>query len=486
MEKRKVWQLFSSLQPEEAGHFGRWLEAELYEKQHYLRRMKDCLTRHYPEAPTDEVMWAYLYPDKSYDDGRLRKLAGDLLSKLEEFLAIEAFRRDKDLRDLTLLQEINRRGRPELFIKKAHKFEKEINDREHRNGDFFRLIYELEIEKLQYENNYRKAFPGQALNNPPFSEEFGPRQKMSYAFDSWFMNEKMFIAIANSSEARVSGEEIDNTILKDLQKTISSHHIFKNLPWLLILQELYLLMNEDGITDLNNLLNMVRANREQIPDTDLLMLFAVTLNYYVFILNKSGEPQAGYQIFSLYEWAIEEKLIFFRDVLPAIHYKNIITICLRIGDFDAAWKYLHEFKRLLSDEEREDIYHLMLAQYYVRKNHPQDVVRTLSNRKFRNVTDEINARSFLLEAFYELNREDVSWLYSQTDQLIRFIRRKDELSPTDKKPYLNRFKLFKRMLNAYTRQELEQVRNSIKKADPIDRPDWLLKKISLRLEEINR
>ena len=484
MEKRKVWHLFSALRPEEVEQFGRWLESELYEKQYYLRRMKDCLTRSYPEAPTDQEMWSFLYPEKSYDDGRLRKLAGDLHSMLEEFLAIEAFRYDKDQKELVLLQELNRRGKSDLFIKRIHKIERELFSRKHRNAEFYRTLFELETEKLRFEIIHRKTFPEIKNENPLFGENISQRQKLNYAFDSWWVHEKMSLAIINSNVSRISGLTIESVLLKELLENLTSFSPFHYQPWLIILHDLHQLINGQEAVDLKNLLQLVRQDQDQIPYDDLLMFFSIALNYYIFKLNKSGDRQAAYQIFTLYEWAIGEKLIFASNFLPSVHFKNIVTICLRIEDYDRAWKYLHDFRRLLAPDVADEIGSLMLAQYYIHKNKPADVIKTLSNKKFANVNDEINARSFLLEAYYENDHSDTDWLYDQADQLIRYIRRKDELDRNGKIPYLNRFKLFKRMLNAYTREDLENVGKAIEKADPIDRPDWLLQKISVRLSEL--
>ncbi|MEZ4777002.1 MAG: hypothetical protein R3D00_27755 [Bacteroidia bacterium] len=482
MENRKLWQLFSALSAEETGQFDQWLEAELFQKQEYVRKLKDFLVREYPNAPEDTVAWSFLYPDKPYDDARFRKLSRDLTSHVEEFLAIKAFRNDSQTREFLLLQELNRRKRPEVFIKMLRKIEKELKENPNRNARYYRRLFEVESEKIRFEFEHRTQIDKFPLNIAGFEgENMNQIQLHTYAFDSWWLHEKLSLLAVNLNNRQWQGEEAENILLPEIMKIIDFHPVFHQQNWLVIYQELFRILRGDHQGNLPRMIQILRKENIAEVRDDLLSVFGLMLNFYIRKLNTTGETAIAREIYTLYEWGIEDRLIFSNQYLPSVHFKNIITICLRTEDYDRAWDYLHKLRYLLPPEEQEDVFTLRLAQLFVHQQKHQEVIRTLSNRKFMHVNDEINARSFLLEAHYEINRMDTEWLLSQTENLIRYIRKQQEIGAQPKQAYINRFRLFRRLLNAYTKDELLQVEQAVKKADPIDRPKWLLDKISEKL-----
>lgn len=483
MQNRKLWQLFSALTEEEIIQFGHWLEAELFGKQEYVRKLKDFLISKYPASAEDIAAWTFLYPDKPYDDARFRKLSRDLTAHVEEFLAIKAFRNDNHTKDLFLLQELNRRRRPDVFVKMLRKIEKELKEAPNRNASYYRRLFEVESEKIRFEFEHRTKVDRFPANIAGFEgENLSQTQIQTYAFDSWWLHEKLLLLAGNTNLQQMYGSEIENILVPEVMQIVDHHPVFRRQNWLVVYQELFRILSGDKKGNLTRMIQMLKGEISQEVHDELLSVFGLLLNFYIRLLNSTGDHTTAREIYTLYEWGIEERLILSNQYLPAIHFKNIITICLRTEDYDRAWDYLHKFKGLLPPEEQEDVFTLRLAQLFVHQKKYQEVIRTLSNRKFAHVNDEINARSFLLEAHYEINRLDTEWLLSQTENLVRYISKQQDIGTQPQKAYINRFRLFRRFLNAYTKDELIQVEQAVKKADPIDRPKWLLDKISEKLQ----
>ena len=484
MENRKVWKMIQLLSAKEQKAFIYWMKGEFDGVQYYLNRLGEFLTAK-SSAPTSLEVWQHLYPNRAYDDGRLRKLCGDLTRILEEFLAIQAFRKDPRAVDSFLLGELNRRQEPGLFVKLLNRIERRLAKVKNRDALFYRQLYELESEKQGFEVKNRKQLAPK--NSPMYSlfwEKADKYQKLNYAFDSWWLNEKMSLTTKININAELkSGRKIESALLPQVLILIDQHPIFSKQIWLTIYKNLYLLLKGEPRLKGSTITQFVKFYEKEFAFEDRQSVLFLLLNFYIKELNTSGSEDAAKEIYNLYDWGVEEKLIFQDNYLLPIHYKNLVNICLTVKDYNSAWKYLHEFKPHLPPDQREDIYYLRLALYYVRQGQYQEVIQTLSNRKFSIITDELNARSFLLEAQYELNKEDLNWLSNRTENLIRYIRNLNELNKQVQQAHLNRYKLFKRLLKAFTENDLRKLEMAVKKADPIDRPDWLLEKISERLQK---
>ncbi|MEZ4827299.1 MAG: hypothetical protein R3C61_13625 [Bacteroidia bacterium] len=484
MQQRKIWQLFSALSEEEVVQFDHWLDAELFGKQEFVRKLKDFLVSKYPFPPDDMDTWNYLYHGKSYDDARLRKLCGDLTYQLEEFLALCAFRLDRQTREHLLLQELSRRNRPDLFIKMLRKIEKELSGTNNRNGRYYRRLYEVESEKIRFEFAHRKQIDRHPLNIAEFpGKDLSALHLHNYAFDSWWLHEKLSLMATNLNNRQWQEAGPENILMQEIMDIIDNHPVFHNQNWLVIYQEVCRIISGDIKGNLSRLIQVLRNENAKEVHEDQLSVFSLLLNHFIRRLNTTGDASVAKEIYTLYEWGIEDRLIFSDQFLPSVHYKNIVTICLRTEDYERAWEYLHNLRHLLPPEEQEDVYTLRLAQYFVHQKKHTEVIRTLSNRRFNHTTDEINARSFLLEAHYEVNRLDTEWLISQTENLIRYIRKQDGLGNNARQAYLSRFRLFRRLISAFTVEELHLLAQVVKRADPIDRPQWLLEKIAEKIQQ---
>lgn len=482
MKDRKVWKILTALTTKEAEAFCRWLEAEMPGKQTYLRHLATVLCRDIKQVPTSEAVWQALYPDLPYDDDRLRKLASDLTAQLEEYLAILAFRRDREACDLYLIREMNRRKRPDVFPQLYRKIYDRLMGRTNKNADYYRMMYELEEEKQRFDRVHRVPYvvPKIEAGIDLTLDNMSQMQRINYAFDSWWLHEKMEIVPHNANSMQLHPEIIDSVLLEEVFHVIDHHPLHSQQPWLAINQRLYLLLQGEESVQVADIMRLLKERKNELEKKEVHALWGFLINHYARDLNKSGNVDPARHLISLYEWAIEEELILIDKYLPVQNYRNIITIALRISAFDLAHQHLHALKVLLPPERREDTFRHNLAKYHYAKEEYQPVIDILSEHGFVNEEDEIDARAFLLQAHYELNPADTEWLYNQAENLIRYIRKRKTLSDRRKQPYINQYRLFNRILNANTYKELQKMEQVVQETRPIIQPNWLNKMIRQR------
>jgi hypothetical protein len=482
MENRKLWKIFKSLSDRERRRFSHWLEGELEDKQYYLQQLNQILVEAFPDAPDRQQIWKMLYPKSSFDDARLRKLTRDLTGWLEEFLAVEAFRKDEAKKDLFLLRNLSERGLNEEFGKLVRKLDRQLQGQEVRDRSFFRFKYELELICQEYETQNRSKIRRPTLSTSPDGKaDHQSLKRIQQFFDQWWVQEKLFIGTALLSQKQATGLEVDSLFLEELIEFLKTDNLFSQEPISQLYNQVYLLLSGEEVESIKELLGILTKEIHKLPEEDLHTLWLQMVNFYVRSWNNTGDNRFGHPLALLFEWAIEADILLVDGYLPETYYKNLIIICLRIQEYEKAWTYLHQYKSKLKPGIAEKVYVLSLSGYYNYQDQFQEVIDLLRPVKFVKPLDEIRARSYLLNAYFAVDMEDEEWLLSQTNNLIRYIRSKSYLPNEHKKPLLNRFQLFKKILKTNQKDGLNQLLEQIDSTHPLDDPSWLRDKVERKL-----
>lgn len=480
MQKRKLWILIESMSQEERKRFPHWLKAELGDRQTYQQALCHLLTKAYPQPPQREDIWQILYPDTNFDDARLRKLTRDLTGWVEEFFAIEQFRSQKDEKNVALLRALYERDIPDEFEKAVRRFDREMEKRDLRDGAFFKLKYEIEREVIQYQVSYRQKLERPALYLKTVQES----QRLQNYFDLWWISTKLEIASTNQAKKQITGQETDSILLSELLALIPKNALLAQEPFLRLYRKMTLLLMGDDSIQLESLLARIQEMKSLASD-DLQTLWVALINHNIRYLNQTGDIKYAEQSLRLFEWAIATDFLLVEGYLPEVYYKNLIAFCLRTRNFEKARYYLEHYKKLLREERREDVYRLSQAIFYNTQKEYVKVIQTLNTVRMTKTADEVQARMLILQAFYEVNTEEIEWMLSQIKNLDRYIRSRHNMSEGNKKPFLNRLKLFKALLRADSKSDLEKIAVQIDHTNPLDTRKWLKEKVTDLLQRYN-
>lgn len=462
---------------EERERFPLWLSAELGERQSYLQQLGRVLLAAFPEAPDRPDVWRSLYPDKPFDDARLRKLTRDLTGWIEDFIAIEEFRSQKAHKNTALLRALQDRGLGELFEKEVRKLDKELAAYSPRDGSFFQLKYEIEREVIEYQLSQ-----GKKVARPTQDTLANENANALYTyFDLWWIQTKLELATRSQSRKQITGQETDSILLAELLALIPQHDQLCSEPLLNIYRDMTLLLRGDAQVSLDKVLGQIRQMSD-LTNQDRQTLWVLLINHHVRGLNLSGDIQYAKKVLRLFEWAIEAGFLLIDGYLPEVYYKNLIAASLRAQQFDKAWRYLDQYQSLLREDRRQDVYLLNLAIYHSAKKEYAKVIQTLNNVRMTNAREEIQARTLHLQAFYEVNPHEIEWLLSQIKNLERYIRSRSNMSDSNKKPFLNRLRLFRALLRADTLLALDKLRVRIETTKPLNTPEWLKEKVEQKRE----
>ena len=472
-QPHKLWTLFHALEEREREHFYRWLEAELSGKARYIRALGKLMLEAGGNQPSKEELWRKLYPDKSFEDGRMRKLMRDLTAYLEEFLAIQAFREDESAKDLYLLKALRSRHLRDVYLKFYRKIKRAHKEAPFRDSGHYRMAYELAYElgvfQLRYEHGIRQL----------------PVEQLTQAFDAWWIHKKLEIACTNVSASAIMGTPPGQIpLLNQAVEALQDHPEYEQMDLFHLLWSLYRLIQGDPGVHAEEIQDQLLHSSAHVPVQHKREFFALLSNHYIRKLNEAGSGELAHTIFSLYKWAVNEGILLQDNRLHWQQFKNVIAIGLRTRNFETVEKWLESLPDHIESAERRDAYIFNKSQYHLEKGDFQEVLKLLRATRFKKVVYEIPARAALLQAIYELHGPYEDGLLAQLDNLIRYVNAQ-KLTESYKRSYLNRFRLFRKMLNAHSAEELKLLQQEVNTTRPVSRPEWLIRKIEESLEKLS-
>ncbi|RMG26180.1 MAG: hypothetical protein D6730_09620 [Bacteroidetes bacterium] len=476
MKHRKVGQLINSLSPKELSHFGRWLEAELDGRQQYLRKLFACLAAQPRQLPTEAQLWAQLYPGKTYQDGRLRKLSAVLCSLLEEYLAIAAFRKDRGVRNKYLLAEINRRV-PALFPKMERKMRQQIEKSGLRNAAYFRSMYELEMEVQRHHAIHKPH----RSKRKQYKETVRVAHQLNRLFDHWWMIERLSLSTYFNNLAHKYGHAIADDFAGLLITYLERSPREQLQPVLYLYAETYRQLTGWSTQPLGQLIQAFQTHKSRLEPEQLYSLGTLLLNFFVRQFNQSAHEHTSQKLYSLYLWGLEDGWLYAGGLLHISHYQNLIHACMKLQHFEQAWHFLHSLKDKLPASQREMAFQYCLGLYYFETASFRQLIGLFGKLTFPSPIFEIQARILLLQAQYETGEYETEWLLIRTHTLMRYIQKQSSISPQQKRSNLNKLKCFAGLLTAFGPEKLRKLHRKVEKQLPLNHQQWLMSKLDEKL-----
>ncbi|MEO0898889.1 MAG: hypothetical protein AAFY71_20925 [Bacteroidota bacterium] len=481
MTERKAGKIWKSLSKEEKVRFLRFLSAELGDKQLFLQKLANTL-KHYPME--DQDVWEVLYPGVSYDDSRLRKLSADLVRWMEEFLAIEMFRKEEGTKGVYLLRYYQERGYDDEFIKAYNKkekvWEKSLGD--HPLAEHFHIKYLMELEKQNFVTkhhfnfqylkglkNYHKdtTVNTYLLDSVKAFVEYWLMETISLGMDGTILS-------LQNPKAEIS---LFQGLLQDLkEREILTESVHINTYLSLFKSEL-----EEADEKYQQIFEDVRSGVINIPSDDKQNIFAILFNRFAVLLAQKGSKEYVDILIDLIMWGIEDTFLLIDGYLNVTYYRNMINLAIRNGDFEKAHQFLENYKSQLHPIEKEEAYTMAKAVILGSEGNNRELINFLMNKRFKNIRYEIDARTRLLRANFEINPEEEIWIISQINTFQKYLRTKTSISETLKRQSLNFLRFFKLLVKSNNSKQYEKVMVLLQNSQTVLHKKWLLDQLKSKM-----
>jgi len=155
MIQSKSIDIIKSFNKKEISGFIKYLDSPFLNSNKNLIKLFNGIKKYYPafnsSKLTKESVFRHVYPGKSYDDLKLRKLFSDLNKEAERFMVLSAAEKNKTVFNKLLLEELDIRKLDNLFISKMEQHSSYLDNTYHKT-DNMHYDYFLEKHLAEWKN----------------------------------------------------------------------------------------------------------------------------------------------------------------------------------------------------------------------------------------------------------------------------------------------------------------------------------------------
>ena len=417
----------------------------------------------YPDFNEDNMnkqnCFRKLFPKEVYDDKKIRYLLSYLKECIEQFLVIKTVKEDAIIYQKYLETELLNRGLLINFKQENIQSELILEKAEIRDADYFYNKYQHELLQLNY--------IAQAANR---DKKSNIEEVMIY-LDKFYLAKKLQLASEVINIKNILATEY-NTFLLDEIITYLKQHEYSNEAaikvYLLIIKTLQFPDKEAHYLELASLLS---DNIKLFSLKELYEIYQYLQNYCIKKINL-GDTNYQRKLFENYQTQINNNILTFSGEISQWDFKNIVTIALRLQEYEWAEEFIFKMKEFLALSQKENAFSYNYANVLFRKGQYDKSLKMLQKVNMTDVYYKLDARSMLLKTYYELNEFET--LNYHALAFKKFLRRDKIISTYQKEIYSNMITYVMKMQKAKgIKSKIKSIKKEIAQASKTADLAWL-------------
>ena len=481
METGKFFITLKNLSQQEFLRFGEFVASPFFNKNNELVNLYDIILREREKEKQkekekeDEIsrekLFKLLYPKKPFDARRMTDLIYYMNNLLEDFVAISKTKKDVFARNLAFFSEARERDIDKVALSVAREMSAGLESSEIKDSEYYYHNYLFYNEQDKFFSAKGKIKQDQSL------------QKKADNFDIYYLSAKLQDACEMLNRGQIVHAEYEDNILETLLKHIEDYHAkYAEIPVISIyLNILKMLRNPEDATYLKNLLSLLSTHGSIFNRIELRDLYNYAQNYSIRRIN-AGETGYMQTLFGIYKTLLEDNLIFQGKHLTKWDYKNIISLGLRLKEYEWTLNFIQQYKNKLPENEGDNAYTYNLANYYYETGDYKKAVKLLRNVEFTDVYYNLDSKSMLLKIYYD-TEEDESFI-SLVASFKIYLKRNKLISEANYTLYKNLLKYTVKVFNLHNKlpyqrgrpftRQLAKIKKQITDTHNIANKKWLL------------
>jgi hypothetical protein len=162
MINSKITEILKTFDTNELKEFGKFSKSPYFNNNKSIIKLYGFFVKYYPnfdkKSFTKENAYKFVFPNKSYNDGTMRKLLSEIQSLAEEFLTYVSIKKNFDFQKrLALLYQLSEKKLDRLFELNVCEFDKTLKELENFDDEYFKNNFDLEVAKLNFKNARGRA-----------------------------------------------------------------------------------------------------------------------------------------------------------------------------------------------------------------------------------------------------------------------------------------------------------------------------------------
>ncbi|MEL7120566.1 MAG: hypothetical protein AAFO07_14030 [Bacteroidota bacterium] len=418
-------------------------------------------------GPVDkEKLWCKINPDKPYDDVRFRKYTSDLLKLLEGFLSQQIYERDPAHQASFLIEAVGEKKLEKLYKTATESSKRVLN--KHQKPSSISYYHQYKIERNLFDLTDFEIKRADKSNV----------EEINRHLDIFYLSEKLKFYNYILSQKQITQHKYEVNLIEPILKELQDH-MYLEVPLVsLYFQACLTLIEPENEQHFQKLKLLLKQFSTEIPEKEARDdLYNTAQNYCIIKMNQGNQAYLK-ELFTLFQDMVNNKLVIANEKITPWYYRNIVTVALRLGEYDWIEKFIEDFKNYLSIEYRENAYTFSKAQLYFYRKDFDKVIQLLREVEYDDFTYNLNSKVMLLFTYYET--DEIEPLYSLFDSFRVYLNRSKKIPDHRKETYKNLIKYTKKLTKVIPsdNKSIEKLKIEIESNPKIASKSWLKQKIA--------
>jgi len=465
MHQSKLVKLFLSLDKKEKRLLKKWVNSPIHNQHKDVIQLFDFLfTRYSYNSKTldKKRAWKYIYPNKKFDDLRIRHVMSFSLKTLEDFVRYNQSKNNKFSQQKKLTEVF----RDKKLIKYAHrtlqKAENGLRKQSPKDETYHFNQYQLEALKFDIEGTQNRT---RATNI----------SDITHQASLFFMITTLRYAYMALSQQSIKKTDYKIPLLESVLVQVREND-YNNHPILMIYYHGYQTLNTpEDASHYDQLNHYLDQSSEELGEKEQRAVLLMSLNYAIKQMNKGNKCYVQ-EALRLYKKGLAENLLIENNKMSHFAYKNIVSLGIIQKEYDWLDYFIHTYAEKLDKKHRENYRDYSFARLVFARGDFDKAMQLLIQADYDDILLNIGAKVMLLKLYYQ--QEYWEALEALTESFRIFLNRKKELS-YHKTHYTNLISLVKKLMNLaeYNKSELAKIEEQAKNTHPLAEKEWLLAQV---------
>ncbi|MCI4667388.1 MAG: hypothetical protein MRZ79_04445 [Bacteroidia bacterium] len=346
-----------------------------------------------------------------------------LLKKgLLDFLALRELEERQHEKEAFILSQLRKRGLKDVFEIEAKRMRKKKMQKSIQTEAALFGLYRMADEA--------NIFFGQSQVR---KEDDSLQEKLDY-LEQYFLRVRLREACEMLNRKQLLNTDLKNDFFEEWLKVKENElNNFKD-PGLEVYLQIYRCYKfRDDPEEYLKMIELIRNSHSFFPASEAKAIFRHAQNHCIRHINQ-GSRFFLEELFRLYQFQLSQEIIFQEGLLDHSDYKNIVTVAIRLEEFEWAEDFIQHFRERVEPAYRDNVYQFCQANIFEAKGAYTAAIGFLSKVTFSDVFYEISSRLLLLRMYYKLR--DWEGLFYSTGALERFLKRSQSISRDRKSAHL--------------------------------------------------
>lgn len=393
-------------------------------------------------------------------NSQVRLLQSDLQKLMEKFILWKSLDTTRPNTQRTLLAFYKKKGLQNVLLKNLNNYKKDLSKRK------LSALNYLEEKLIIAEESYELAIQSR-------KEAIDETNSLIEKLDQHFILKKLKYSCMVRAQENVYNIEFDHGLETEVLKYIERKELMQH-PSIGTYYYCFKMLSSSTIgQDFTSFFQNLTKYAAQFSLDENKLLYTLAINYCIRWLNQ-GKKEFGRRGLDLYQSSLENGVLLTNGKLSKFTFRNMITIAVRLQEFDLAESFINDYQDHLEKKDRNNMVHFTTALILFSRHEYEKASLELLKVHFKDLLFNLASKGLLLKIYYEQNEFLV--LRSHLDAMQIFLKRHKSLG-YHKQNYLNIIKFTRKLINAKNKFQLVKIENSIKTENNLTEKRWLLAKI---------